>query len=111
MWKNANNFEKTTPVEGPIEIYTKEEVRNAVKSMKNVKAPGPSGISSEMVKLEMVKLEALEWRNSWLCFSGYSMRRDALSCENNNKYSHTVPLYKGKGDPLDSTTHRGLRPL
>ena len=44
--ENTEKLEEPTPVEGPFKIYIKLEVRNEVKSMKNGKAPGPSGISS-----------------------------------------------------------------
>ena len=38
-------------VEGPIEDFTLAEIQKAVKGMKNKKAPGPSGLLSEMLKL------------------------------------------------------------
>ena len=60
-WKNyfdallneeyPNVFEEVDRVEGPIEDFTLAEIRKAVGSMKNRRAPGPSGLSSEMLKL------------------------------------------------------------
>ena len=99
-----NVFEEVETVEGPIEDFTLAEIQKALKGMKNKKAPGPSGLSSEMLKLagetcltelhrifqQVVKTECcpVEWQNS-----------------------ETVVLFKGKGDPLNCSKYRGLRLL
>ena len=49
--ENPNHFEDVPATEGPIEDITLEEVRKAIKGMKNHKATGPSGIYSDMINL------------------------------------------------------------
>ena len=49
--ENPNHFEDVPATEGPIEDITLEEVRKAMKGMKNRKATGPSGIFNDMIKL------------------------------------------------------------
>ena len=48
--ENENEIEHVEPVEGPILDVTEEEVGRAVTSMKANKAPGPSGLSSDVLR-------------------------------------------------------------
>lgn len=43
-------LEEATAVEGPIYDITVEEVRKASSGMKNGKAPGPSGVTSDLMQ-------------------------------------------------------------
>ncbi len=102
--ENENVIEEVSVVEGPIEDVTEEEVKRAVKGMKNGKAPGPSGVTADMFKSagrtgvkELLRVfrrivaegeSPVEWRDSL-----------------------TLPLYKGKGDALECGKYRGLRLL
>lgn len=50
MTKNETDLEEVDVVVGSIENITEEEVGRALKEMKNRKAPGPSGVSINMLK-------------------------------------------------------------
>ena len=99
-----NFFEEVEQVEGPIEDFTLAEIQNAVKAMKNKKAPGPSGLSSEMLKL-----------GGETCLNELHriFQQIVLTerCPTEWQDSETVVLFKGKGDPLDCSKYRGLRLL
>ena len=47
----SNEFEDVDAVEGPNEDITLHEVQRAIQDMKNRRAPGPSGMSNDMIKL------------------------------------------------------------
>jgi len=47
---NKDSLTKVEAVCGPSEEITFEEVRKAIKKMKNYKASGPSGVVSDMLK-------------------------------------------------------------
>lgn len=89
------------PTEGPIGDFTLEEVKDAVKLLKKGKAPGPSGVTGDMLQ-----------------FAGDTAAKELLvvfqrilrtgKCPQQWSHSHTVALFKGKGDPLSCNTHRGL---
>ena len=49
--ENPNHIEDVEVIEGPIQEISLDEVNGALKTMKNNKVPGPSGITSDMVKL------------------------------------------------------------
>ena len=91
-------------VEGPVNCFTEEEVKNAIKDLKYGKAGGISGVVAEHIRGSSdVGVEVLtkicndmldegempeEWRNSIL-----------------------VPLYKGKGDVKECGSYRGVKLL
>ena len=91
-------------VEGPIHVIKAEELREALKTMKRGKAAGPTGLTSEII------LEAGDVGFQHLlsiCQEFWNtavMPKDWCS-------STTVPLYKGKGDPLNCASYRGIRLL
>ena len=102
--ENPNVIEDTSPVLGPIQEVTEQEVRVALKGMKPGKAAGPSGVTVELLKVvgdPMIKeLKTI--------FNG--ILHEAL-CPEEWTRSLTLPLYKGKGDPLSCGNYRGLRLL
>ena len=49
--ENNTVLDDVPPVEGPIEGFTLEEVKEAVKSLKCGKASGPTGVTGDMLKL------------------------------------------------------------
>ena len=49
--ENPNHIEDVEVIEGPIQEISLDEVNGALKTMKNNKAPGPSGITSDIIKL------------------------------------------------------------
>ena len=102
--ENPSNFEVEDSVEGPVEDITLEEVNTAIRSMKNGKAPGPTGVNSEMFKLAGIPA-AKELRNV------FQQIMNTNSCPSQWMSSLTIALYKGKGDPLNCNQHRGLRLL
>ena len=102
--ENPNEMEELECVEGPLHDVTMEEVEIALKSMKPNKAPGPSGLNSDILKSGgKAVLEQLT-----------NVLQQVMATEESPaewKDSVTIPLYKGKGDPLQCGKYRGLRLL
>ena len=102
--ENPSAIPEVCPVEGPVLEVSEEEVEKALRAMKANKAPGPSGVSSDLLKhagapgIQQItrvfqkvmdtEIYPEEWSNST-----------------------TLPFYKGKGDPLQCSKYRGLRLL
>ena len=102
--ENNNEIEETECVHRPIQHISEDEVRTALRSMKSNKAPGPSGLTSDIIKCAgMVGLKKLT-----AVFQGIM---DGEGCPDEWKDSVTVPLFKGKGDPLDCGKYCSLRLL
>ena len=102
--ENPNEIEEVECVEGPIIDVTEEEVRVAIRSMKANKAPGPSGISSDIFKhAGNAGIKQLT--------KAFQNIMNTEVCPEEWKDSTTVPIYKGKGDPLQCGKYRGLRML
>lgn len=83
---------------------SEEEVEKVLRAMKANKAPGPSGVSSDMLKYagvpgiqQMTKV--------------FQRVMDTEICPEDWKNSTTLPFFKGKGDPLQCGKYRGLRLL
>ena len=47
---NEYLLKEESKVEGPIKAVTEEEVEESLKNMKNGKAPGPSGVTSDLLR-------------------------------------------------------------
>ncbi|ESN97832.1 hypothetical protein HELRODRAFT_147564, partial [Helobdella robusta] len=83
---------------------TVEELTKTLKAMKDGKAAGPSGLTNDIIKASgtagiqtLLQLCREIWRN--------------CSMPTEWNYSMTVPLYKGKGYPLNCSSYRGIRLL
>ena len=77
-----------------------EDVRKAVKKIKNGKAPGIDGITSEILKYGESLIELLT-RVYNVCFME---GRDPKDCQR----AVTFPFYKGKGDKMECKNFRGV---
>ena len=102
--ENESKFDVVEAVEGPLYEITEQEVEKALNGMKNDRAAGPSGLTSDMLKyvgrtgvLELLRVFQKILRNG-------TVPREW--CD-----SLTIPLYKGKGDALQCGKYRGLRLL
>ena len=75
-----------------------------MKRMKTGKAPGPTRITSDLLKAggETSLKELTSIMNKLL--QGEEILKDWKS-------SSTVPIYKGKGDSMDCSKYRGIRLL
>ena len=102
--ENPNHIEDVEVIEGPIQEISLDEVNAALKTMKNKRAPGPSGITSNMVKL------ADETGIIELHRTLQKIASDEI-CPEEWQHSDTIALFKGKGDSLECGKHRGLRLL
>jgi len=101
---DRNSLESCEMVCGPSECITREEVRHAVKLMKNGKAAGPSGIVSEMLKA------AGEDGISWMTELFNKIVVEGM-VPSDWKKSWMVTVYKGKGDALECGSYRGIKLL
>lgn len=91
-------------VKGPIEQITETEVMEAIKSMKPRKSPGPSGLSADLIKAAgLPAIHTLTHIFRAIC-STETIPLDFAK-------STTIPIYKGKGDPLNCASYRGIRLL
>ena len=88
--------------EGPAEEVSEEEVKRALKEMKSGKAPGSTGMTSNLMKRANITGELTG------VFSGIVDEGENPKEWKNNV---TVPIYKGKGDALESVKYRGVRLL
>ena len=102
--ENESEMEEGIAVEGPLQEVTIEEVQLALKSMKPNKAPGPSGLSTDILKSGGgIVVEQLT-----------KVLKQVMTTEQSPtewKESITIPIFKGKGDPLQCDKYRGLRLL
>ena len=90
--------------EGPECLISREEVDRALKKMKNGKAPGPSGVVTEMLKASG------EVGVEWLTEKCKSVIRERKIPEDWKK-SVILPIFKGKGDPLECGSYRAIKLL
>ncbi len=95
---------ESNPVFGPAEKITEKEVEEAIKAMKSRKARGPTGVVGDMLKA------AGNWgvkRMTKICNLAVKEGRIPVDWEQ----STLVPLYKGKGDPLECGSYRAIKVL
>ena len=91
--ENECEFGKEGAVEGPLNIITWKEVEGALRGIKNSKAAGPSGMTSNLLKFA----GAMGVRELLRVFQGIMGVEHAPDEWRN---SLPIPLYKGKGDAL-----------
>ena len=83
-------------------MITKEETVAAIRSMKNGKAPGPSGIVSEMLKA------SLETSGEVITsLANAIIREERIPSQWNDSY--ILSLFKGKGSASALGNYRGLK--
>ena len=90
------------PVLGPPPLVTREMVEKSISKKKLGKAPGPSGIVTEMLKAssDVCSEMIADLTNSII-------RDNTMPSEWND--SIIINLYKGKGEALDRGNNRGLK--
>ena len=102
--ENPSEMEELESVEGPLQDVMMEEVEITLKSMESNRAPDPSGLNSDILKSGgKVVLEQLT-----------KVLQHIMDTEESPaewKDSVTIPIFKGKGDPLQCGKYRGLRLL
>ena len=91
-------------VEGPADMISKEEVRQAIQDLKVRKAAGPSGVTGEMIKT--AGEQAVDWLTN-IC--NRIVKEEAIP--ESWQMSELVPIYKGKGDVLECSSSRGIKLL
>ena len=102
--ENESEREEGESVEGPLQEVTIEEVELALKSMKPNKAPGPSGLTVDVLKSAgVIAVEQLT--------KALNQVMATEKAPKEWKESITIPIFKGKGDPLQCDKYRGLRLL
>ena len=102
--ENPNVIPEESCVEGPLTDVSEAEVEMALKAMKVNKAPGPSGLSSDLLKF------AGGTGVTQITRAFQQILRSEVYPED-WKDSTTLPFFKGKGDPLQCGKYRGLRLL
>jgi len=101
-WDNATTCEK---VEGPYELIRRDEILKALRMMKKGKAAGPTGIVSEMFTAE--EDCSVEWLTS-LCNLIVAQVRIPDDWKSS---SILLPVFKGKGDPMECGSYRVINLL
>ena len=76
-------------VEGPADMISKEEVRQAIQDLKVRKAAGPSGVTAEMIKA--AGEQAVDWLTN-IC--NRIVKEEAIP--ESWQMSELVPIYKAK---------------
>jgi len=100
-WDNATTCEK---VEGPCELIRKDDISKALRMMKKGKAAGPTGIVSEMFMADDDC--SVDWL-TYLCNLIVAQGR----IPDNWKSSILLPVFKGKGDPMECGPYRAIKLL
>lgn len=99
-WVNANNKEDDKEKH---QIH-RDEVEDALRKMKVDKAAGPSGIVTEMIKAaESIGVDGLTDLCNVIVSEGH--------IPEDWKSSLLIPVYKGKGDPMDCGSYRAIKLL
>jgi hypothetical protein len=101
---NKDTLAEAGAVYGPHEQISVEEVRTAVKKMKNNKAAGPTGVVSDLVKA------AGEAGIVWVTDMCNAVVKEGRIPADWSK-SWMISVYKGKGDALECGSYRGIKLL
>ena len=90
--------------EGPADWIRMTEVRAVLKKMKRHKAPGLSGVVAEMIKATR------DIGTQWILDLCNCIVKEGSIAED-WKSSVVLPVYKGKGDPMECGSYRGIKLL
>ena len=90
--------------EGPADCIRMDEVRAALKKMKKHKAQGLSGLVTEMIQATG------DTGTQWILDLCNGIVKEG-SIPDDWKSSVVLPIYKGKGDPMECGSYRGIRLL
>ena len=101
---STSTLEPAHKTEGPELPITVEEVKIAMSGMKTGKAAGKSGVSTEMLK--PLGERALGWLTRIL---NRIWKDGQLPLD--WRTGIIIPIYKGKGDPLDCNSYRPIKLL
>lgn len=107
LLNEENVWDKETDTDlvlGPSDKIDKEEIRKAIKASKKGNAAGRTGIVVDIIEA------AGEAGVSWMTDLCNAIIREGKIPEDWQE-SITVPIYKGKGDPLECGSYRGIRLL
>jgi len=102
--KNPYEVDEEAKVEEPLDNVSEAEIKRGLKKMKKGKAPGPSGMTSDILK-EVGEKGIEELANVFRNIQD----RGEIPLEWADSY--TIPIYKGKGDALSCSKYRGVRLL
>ena len=104
--KNESDHKLSAEVkEGPADCIRMDEVRAALKEMKMMlPAPGLSGLVTEMIQATG------EIGNQWILDLCNGIVKEG-SIPEDWKSSVVLPIYKGKGDPMECGSYRGIKLL
>jgi len=86
--------------EGPADCIRMAEVRAVLKKMKRHKAPGLSGLVAEMIQATG------DIGTQWILDLCNGIAKEG-SIPEDWKSSVVLPIYKGKGDPMEYGSYRG----
>ena len=105
---NVENEREDLPTvertEGPVQNFSKEEIKKAVNEMKSGKAAGCSGFVLELIKtLDGLGIDMIHsiMESIW----------EEEAIPEDSEKSIIVPIYKQKGDPMDCGNNRGIKLL
>jgi len=87
--------------EGPADCIRMAEVRAVLKKMKRHKAPGLSGLVAEMIQATR------DIGTQWILDFCNGIVKEG-SIPEHWKSSVVLPIYKGKGDPMECGWYRGI---
>jgi len=100
-WDNATTCEN---VEEPCELIRRDEILKALRMMKKGKAAVPTGIVSEIfIADEDCSVEWLTSLCNWIVAQG--------RIPDNWRSSILLPVFKGKGDPMECGSYRAIKLL
>lgn len=98
----TEDLPNTEPVAGPPRLVTGEMVAEPMATMKQGKAPGPSGVVSEILK------PSAEVNCPFLCNLANAIITEKNILDDWSE-SYIINLYKGKGDAMDRGNHGALK--
>jgi len=94
-----------TVKEGRTDIIRIDEVAAALKQIKRHKAPGLSGLVAEMIQ------STGDTGTQWILGLCNGIVKECCIAEDWNLEVKYVPIYKGKGDPMECGSYRGIKSL
>ncbi|CAK1595248.1 unnamed protein product [Parnassius mnemosyne] len=92
----------TPSVAGPLNKISEEEVKRALKKIKNHKAVGPDSIPADLWKL--LGPIAVQWLTKL-----FNQILTSMKIPKSWRHSYLVPFYKNKGDVSDCGNYRGIK--